>query len=55
MPRNKLPKEQKKVRLMTIYVEPTFIGKIDKTKVNEFINKLQSEALQKCADENLKK
>jgi len=55
MPRNKLPTEKKKVRFMTIYVEPKFIGKLDKEQVNNFINQLQSEALQKCADENLKK
>jgi hypothetical protein len=43
MPRNKLSKELKKVRLMTIYVEPKYIGKIDKQKVNQFINQLQED------------
>jgi hypothetical protein len=54
MPRNKLPKEQKKVRFMTIYVEPKFIDLIDKDQVNKFITKLQNDALDKCVAEVLK-
>jgi len=54
MPRNKLPQEQKKVRWMTIYVDPKAIPRMDKSEVNQLINRLQSESLSKCADEALK-
>jgi len=55
MPRNKLPIEQKKVRLMTIYVEPKFVYVLDKSEISKFINQLQTQALDKCVAENLNK
>jgi len=55
MPRNKLPTEQKKVRLMTIYVEPKFVDVLDKSEISKFINQLQTQALDKCVAENYKK
>jgi hypothetical protein len=55
MPRNKLPTEQKKVRLMTIYVEPKFVDVLDKSEISKFINQLQTQALDKCVAENYKR
>jgi len=55
MPRNKLPTEQKKVRLMTIYVEPKFVDVLDKTEISKIINQLQTQALDKCVAENYKR
>jgi len=55
MPRNKLPQEEKKVRWKTLYIEPKLLPYMDENDFNKEIKRIQSEALDKCVAENLKK
>jgi len=54
MARNKLPTSEKKVLLMSVYVHPILNNDLTKIEISKLINKLQSEALDKCVAENLK-
>jgi len=54
MARNKLPKSEKKVLLMSVYVHPILNNELTKIEISKLINNLQSQSLKKCADEVLK-